>query len=425
MLKKIPVSQVRLGMHLHALEGSWMSHPFWKTRFVLRETDDLNKLRSSGVVEVWIDTTLGLDVAAPDTGGETPPAPPAASQRVPATAKRDSTPGAAGEAAARKPKEPQRSLADEVQQAAAICRRGHEAVVSMFAEARLGKALDAERCMPLVEEISSSVQRNPGAIVSLARLKTKDDYTYMHSVAVCALMVALGRQQGFDDEQCRQAGFAGLLHDMGKALMPDDILNKPGALTDLEFDVMRSHPERGHRLLAEAGGVSEAVLDVCLHHHERMDGTGYPHRLSADRITQIARMGAICDVYDAVTSNRPYKGGWDPAESIARMASWKGHFDPELFQAFVRSLGIYPVGSLVRLQSKQLAIVVDQNPQTLTAPKVKIFYSLKSQLPVPPRLIDLARPGQTDRIVGREPAEPWQALNLDELWAGDAAPRHR
>src|SRR5471032_2867906 len=115
-------------------------------------------------------------------------------------------------------------------------------------------------------------------------------------------MVALGRELGFDEEQCRVAGAAGLLHDVGKALMPLDILNKPGKLTDAEFGVMRSHPERGYDLLAEAQGADPATMDVCLHHHERMDGTGYPHKLPADKISRFARMGAICDVYDAITS---------------------------------------------------------------------------------------------------------------------------
>ncbi len=235
----------------------------------------------------------------------------------------------------------------------------------MFNEARLGHAIDAEHCRPLVAEISESVYRNPGALVSLARLKSADEYSYMHSVAVCALMVSLGRTLGLNEAQCREAGLAGLLHDMGKALMPLEILNKPGKLTDEEFALMRTHPERGHALLVEGGGAGEAVLDVCLHHHEKIDGSGYPHRLSGEPLTLIARMGAVCDVYDAITSNRPYKAGWDPAESIARMASWQGHFDATVFSAFVRSLGIYPTGSLVRLASGRLAVVVEQNPQVV------------------------------------------------------------
>jgi len=398
-------------MHVHALEGAWIDHPFWKTRFVLDDPADLKRLRTSVVREVWIDTRLGCDVATVEADA----APARAAATVPSRMPVASAPAPAPA--------PSRSMADELQQAAAICNRGRQAVIAMFNEVRLGHALETERCLPLVEEIASSVLRNPGALVSLARLKTKDDYSYMHSVAVCALMVALARQLGMDDAQCRQAGFAGLLHDMGKALMPPEILNKPGRLTEEEFAIMRAHPQRGHDLLQEGGGATAEMLDVCLHHHERIDGKGYPNGLAAEQITRLARMGAVCDVYDAITSNRPYKDGWDPAESIARMASWKGHFDTEIFQAFVRSLGIYPTGSLVRLQSQQVAVVVEQNPASLVAPTVKAFYSMRSQMPVPPRLIELGRPGCSDRIVAREPAEPWKALNVDALWAGEAAPR--
>jgi HD-GYP domain-containing protein (c-di-GMP phosphodiesterase class II) len=414
MLKKIPVHQLRMGMHLHKLEGSWIAHPFWKTRFVIDSSSDLQKLHSCGLAEVWIDTRLGLDVA------EAVPASPAPA-RVPV----QDRPAVAGSGAPTPAPAPMgdRPLAAELKQAADICGRGRAAVTAMFREARMGRTVDAESCLPLVEDIASSVDRNPGALVSLARLKTADDYSYMHSVAVCALMVALGRQTGLGDDACRAAGLAGLMHDIGKAVMPLDVLNKPGRLTEAEFKTIRTHPQAGYDLLVGDQAVTEATLDVVLHHHERIDGTGYPHGLPAERITTLARMGAICDVYDAITSNRPYKAGWDPAQSIARMASWKGHFDPALFASFVQSLGIYPTGSLVRMASSKLAVVAEQNPGKLVAPVVVVFFSLKSQLHITPTVVDLSAPGTQDRIVAREEGGSDRFPHLDELWADPEALR--
>ena len=399
MLKKIPVNKLTLGMHLQAFCGAWLDHPFWRTKFVLTDPNDLILITESPITEVWIDISKGCDVDV--TAGETVPE-VASAEEIPVE-----QPAVQEKA----------SFSDEMKRATKIVAKGKEAVVSMFQEARMGKAIEAESAAPLVEEISNSVMRNPGALISLARLKTADDYTFMHSVAVCALMIALARQLDLDEQQVREAGMAGLLHDLGKAMIPLEVLNKPGKLTDEEFALVKTHPEEGYKLLLEGSGVSDVTKDVCLHHHEKVDGSGYPKGLSGDAMSLFARMGAVCDVYDAVTSNRPYKAGWDPAESIKRMAEWKGHFDPVVFQAFVKSLGIYPIGSLVKLASGKLGVVIEQGEQSLLKPKVKVFFSTKSQAYIAPEVVDLAR--SPEKIAGREDAAKWGIKDIDRYWAGD------
>ncbi|MEW6165876.1 MAG: HD-GYP domain-containing protein [Pseudomonadota bacterium] len=404
MLKKIAIDQLKLGMHIQEFCSSWMDHPFWRTKFKLEDPKDLQDIRACGIKELWIDVDKGLDVEG-QTQQEVEAAVTAKLQEI---------------AAPRAPS-PRVAMAEEVQRAAKICAQGKESVVSMFQEARMGKAIDHEAAGALVEEISASVMRNPGALISLARLRTADDYTYMHSVAVCALMVALANVLGLDAKTTREVGMAGLLHDLGKALMPMEVLNKPGKLTDEEFRIIKAHPVEGHRMLVEGGAVGDIPLDVCLHHHEKVDGSGYPNGLRDEQISLFAKMGAVCDVYDAITSNRPYKSGWDPSESIRKMAEWaKGHFDERVFQAFVKSIGIYPTGSLVRLSSGMLGVVIEQSPASLLMPTVKTFFSTRSGVYVDPQLVDLSRKDAGDKIVSREDAAKWGIKDLDRYWAHPA-----
>lgn len=402
MLKKIAISHVRIGMFLDSVEGPWLKHSLWKNRFLISDPATLARVRECGAAECWIDTSRGDDVATASA------ADPALVQRAISITKASApAPGAIERT----------TMADELRNAADVLQRSRSAVVSIFAEARMGHAIGASACGPLVSDIVESMDRNSNALISLCRLKTADEYTYMHSISVCALMVSLGRQLGLDDAECRDAGMAGLLHDLGKAAMPQDIINKPGKLTDEEFTVIKSHPVRGHEMLLGSGVDNERVLDVCRHHHERIDGRGYPDKLSAENISLIARMSAVCDVYDAVTSNRPYKTGWDPAEAVAQMASWQGHFDQRVLQTFIKAIGIYPTGSLVRMASGKLGVVIEQNPNRLTAPKVKVFFSTKSGLPLAPKLIDLSEPHITDKIAARESPENWSFAYLNDLWA--------
>ena len=398
-----------MGMHLKEFCGSWMEHPFWRNGFVITDPKDIESILASSIKEVWIDCGKGLDVAPGEVAvseAESDAQVDEALEQV-VLDRRNVAP---------------LSTAAEIENATKIGLQSKRAVISMFEEARMGKAVDTGGAKKLVEEITDSVARNPGALISLARLKTADDYTYMHSVAVCAMMVALAKQLRLDEEQVRLAGLAGLMHDIGKAMIPMEILNKPGKLTVAEFEIVKQHPREGHTLLLTGHDVDPSVLDVCLNHHEKVDGSGYPAGLKDAQISLFAKMGAVCDVYDAITSNRPYKAGWDPAESLRRMAEWaKGHFDIQVFQAFVKSLGIYPIGSLVQLSSGRLGVVVEQTGKSLTTPSVKVFFSTKSNMRIVPEIIDLSKPGIAEKIVSREDPAKWRFGDLNELWSGIAS----
>lgn len=409
--KKIAAEQLRLGMYIEDLCCSWLDTPFWHTAFLLDEAAQLEKIAASKVTQVWINTLKGLDVLGERAAAAPPAEPPAAAPPPAAPVFRFK---------AARPV----SMDDELGRAGMVVTKSKQAVFDMFNEARMGRAVDVQNAMPLVEDIAASVMRNPGALIGLARLKNADNYTYMHSVAVCALMIALARQLKLDDAVTRELGLAGLLHDVGKMAVPLTILNKPGALTTEEFSTVRGHPEAGYRLLHDAPGMSAVALDVCLHHHERPDGKGYPQALSGEALSLHARMGSVCDVYDAITSTRPYKRGWCPAESLRRMAEWTkaGQFDDAVFAAFVHCLGIYPVGTLVRLKSGRLGVVVEQPVgASLLLPKVRVFFSAKSRGYIVPELLDLATPAARDSIVSREDAAEWGLADIDRYWLGDAA----
>lgn len=397
-LVTVLAERVELGMYLDSISGAWVEHPFWRKSFLIEDAATLARVRQMGAVECWIDLARGRGPA------------PEAEQAETETETEMET-AVAPEALALSPTH--RTSADAaLQRFAQVRQRAGESTARIFSELRLGRAIDSAECQALVAEIAEATSRDCDAALALMRLKQKDEYTHLHSVAVCALMINLANQMGMSPAERQQAGMAGLLHDIGKVAIPLEILNKPGALTDEEFAVIRSHPVASHEMLDKAG-IDGVVRDACLYHHEKFDGSGYPKHLPGSLIPLLGRMCAICDVYDAITSNRPYKDGWDPGESISKMLAWKGHFDSAILGKFVRSVGIYPAGSLVRLRSELLAIVIRQNPQNLTKPLVFAIYDLAAK-GVTAREIDLY--GSPDAIVCLEERQAWPGLDVDGMW---------
>ncbi|NNM75322.1 HD-GYP domain-containing protein [Sphingomonas sp. ID1715] len=382
-------------MFIQGFDGSWFDHPFWRTRFVIAKESDLQRVRESAVAGVFIDDERGL-APAPQIEIRSP----AADWQPPAR------PVPAFSPAYGAVQQPAATFAGSYGRAVKLFGRSKRVVSAMYSDVRLGKAIKAEKLVPLVDEITSSIDQNPQAFISIAQLKSRHEYHYMHSVAVCALMINLARELRFGEAAVRDAGMAGLLHDIGKAVMPPEVLDKPGALSDEEYEVMKTHPVRGRDLLARSSGVNHNALDVCLHHHERFDGTGYPDGLTGDRITLFARMAALCDVYDAVTSERCYKRPWTPVEAVQTMRGWTGHFDPDMFEIFVKSVGIYPVGALVRLKSGRAAMVIGENPEDPSRPPL---LSVADALHPEVERIDLG----SDEIVGMESEETLELENWE------------
>lgn len=390
MIKLIPIEKLQPGMYIHDLNCGWMEHNFLRNRFAVKSDEDVTKVRELGVHEIYIDTAQGLDVEEAPTQEE-------AAHKVNEALEAIATDTAAPIRRA--------SVQREVERARNLHSEANRIVRDMMGDIRLGKQIQLEQIEPLVERIVDSIFRQQDAMLPLARLKDHDEYTFQHSVSVCTLMTSFARTLELPRDIIHEIAVGALLHDVGKAKVPDDILNKPAKLTDAEFVKMKSHVVQSKIILQGTPGISQIALDVAAQHHERFDGTGYPNKLKGDEISLYGQMGAIVDVYDAITSNRVYHKGMAPTEALRKLLEWsKFHFNPTLVQAFIRAVGIYPTGSLVRLESRRLAVVQAQNPENLMQPVVKVIFHTRGYY-LTPETVDLRH--SQDRIVGHEDFEAW------------------
>jgi len=300
-------------MFIEDLQCEWAENPLGRRRFTIRDSAEIERLKLSTVAAVIINIAKGLDV---ESG-------------VDALASHDRARNAAISAA---------NDMGERQAAVQNVKGSVQALKSLFADATTDAALSAKNIAPVADQIAETMQRNPLVLLNVTRLKSKDETTFVHSVAVSALMVQLSRYVKLGDKMVQLLGMAGLLHDVGKTRIPGEVLNKKGKLTDEERALIRDHPALGHEILSRHVDMPKIVLDICRHHHERLDGKGYPDGLSANEISLYVRICTICDVYDAVTSIRPYKTPWSHMDAVNWMMAQQGAFDRELLHEFFSSM---------------------------------------------------------------------------------------
>ena len=406
MLRHVAADQVTLGMYIRRFEGSWFYHPFWRARFVVRTDEQLARVRRSGIA-VYID---------PEKGAAPPVSPTVAADSGPRPRRVSPIPPRAASPVVTFAPPPARLLARakapvafgkaDKARAIALAQRSTKVVKALFENCELGRAVSTAPILSVVDDIAATLEQNSSAFISVTRLRSKDDAIYTHSVAVCALMIGLAREAGYAPAAIQAMGTAGLLHDVGKVAIDDGLLNKAGQLAEAEIADIRRHPQLGHDLLSAESGLPPVALDVCIHHHERLDGSGYPFGLKGEGVSQGARMAAICDVYDAMTAGMASGKGILPSEAIAQMEADGGQFDASLLFKFMRSIGVFPTGKLVRLRSNRLAIILP-NVGEDRRPLARAFYATIGSCFVPYEDVVLSDRLSDDQAVSEEDPAKW------------------
>ncbi|TKB66568.1 MAG: HD-GYP domain-containing protein [Nitrospira sp.] len=355
MRKRISIDQLKIGMKVEKLDRSWLTTPFFRHRFTITSSAQIEQLHASGVQQ--------LDVETGDACRDSVPVKPAMPTRA------ESSPPIAQAIVS---EQASISFAEELPAARQAYKAAKIIIQQAMEDVRMGRALNMEAVSEVVGSMADSILRNHDALTSLTRLKNFDEYTFFHSVNTSALALSVGKHLGYERAPLLQLGTGMLLHDIGKTLIPVEILNKPGRYEVHEFEIMKQHVMRGAEILSNTTGLTDMVLKPALEHHERVDGTGYPHHRSKTDISQFGLIAAIVDIYDAVTSDRCYHKGKTPHDTLQFLyqLGTQGHVDGTLVQQFVQVVGVYPVGSCVSLSTGEMAIVKEFNHHAPIRPLV-------------------------------------------------------
>lgn len=384
MIKKIRVEDLEVGMFIDDFNVPWMDHPFLTNKKPLKSSKEIDLLLKHGVREVYIDTDRGRDSSRGVPTGEAQDAVRREMDREVLTPEEPAEPLGPGDTT---------PFAEELRRAKTVYVEAKGMVKGLLTDVRLGRSIDGERAASAVDGMVDSIFRNRDALASLSRLKSFDDYTFQHSLNVSVLALTLGRHLGFVKGELKRLGIGAILHDVGKMKVPEEVLNKPGRLTDEEFAVMKTHPLHGAKILMGTADVPDECSTVALNHHERFNGKGYPRGLTAHAIGKFGLIAAIVDVYDAISSDRVYHRGMPSHQAVQKIYEWaKNDFYPVYVQKFIQSLGIYPIGSVVRLDTGEVGVVCRQNHAQLLRPSVRVAKGAGGVPLLRPRDVDLTEP---------------------------------
>lgn len=363
VLTKIDVNNLTVGMYVAKLDKPWLNSNFLFQGFELMNQMDIDAVKAECKF-VFIDLEKQNKIHKVSI--------PRPKERLPA-----------------EPYQKRSSFDKEIDKAKTVYQNTSNLVRSFMDGAALGRGINVELAKKAVAECVECVLKSPDAVLWMTQLKHRDEYTAQHSMNVCLLAIVLGRQMKFSEEQLNQIGLCGMMHDMGKMLVPLTILNKPGKFEPDELAMMNKHPEFGRNLLMKSSDMYGGAIDVAYSHHERMDGKGYPRGLTGQHLSQETRMITIVDMYDAMTSDRVYQKGRTHRDAIDNMLNLSGSYlDPEYMIDFIKALGLYPAGSIVEMSNGEVGLVTEVDSAHQLKPKVMLCLN-EHKKPRPPRHVDL------------------------------------
>jgi len=408
LIKKISIDQLKVGMYITDMSNQWIPDGNSSRKGTIKSQVNIDKIKQLGVSTIHIDTSKGVDcpdVASLGKKEQLQKEQLATIQQQSGVDNSNVTVNADGRVSDR---------ADDRESAEKAHAQAKDIIGDVLGDVKNGKGVDAKIVSAMAEELTDSLDKNSSALACLTRIRAKDTYLLEHSVNVGILLGLFARSMKVERKIVAELVTGGLLHDIGKIIVPDEVLNKPGKLESEEWVEMQRHVTYGEQVLDVTEGLSDLSRSICALHHERLDGSGYPRKLAAENISQYGRMAAVVDVYDAITADRVYHQGMSPNEALKKLIEWSVfHLDKDLVYGFIRCVSIYPVGTLVELDNGRAGVVIEINAAEPKKPLLRVFYDMKAKCKTPPYLQDLASRINKNKIVATLDARQLQINEME------------